>query len=315
MAEKESSITGSVLSHPRFAVRRGGVWPRFLKATGGWAFVLPPLIVYAVFFIWPLGQSIYISFTDWNGVRPVINFVGLANYTQMLSDALVWRALWHNVIWIIVGTASPIVISLALAMLLWPRTRGQYLLQAAYFLPQILSTVAVGLIWSKVYHPLIGVLNQLLQAIGLGHLAVGWLGSSQWALTAVLVAAIWSYFGFSLVVIMAGLQTIDTDLLDAASIDGANAWQRFMNVILPQMRHVLTMIIGYTLIGGFNVFDIVWVMTGGGPANATEVMATLLYKRAFVEDNVAYGTALAMTLTVLSLVASVTFIYLRERED
>jgi ABC-type sugar transport system permease subunit len=233
----------------------------------------------------------------------------------MLNDQLVWRALWHNVIWIIVGTISPIVISLALAMLLWPRTHGQNFFQAAYFMPQILSTVAVGLIWSKVYHPMIGVLNRLLQAVGLGHLAEGWLGSSQWALTAVLVAAIWSYFGFSLVVIMAGLQTIDVDLLDAASMDGANAWRRFVHVILPQMRHVLTMIIGYTLIGGFNVFDIIWIMTGGGPANATEVMATLLYKRAFVEDNVAYGTALAMTLTGLSLIASVLFIYVREREE
>ncbi len=213
------------------------------------------------------------------------------------------------------GTASPIVISLALGMLLWPRTRGQNVFQAAYFMPVILSTVTVGVIWAKVYHPLIGLLNRLLGAIGLGHLALGWLGSMQWALPAVLVAAIWSYFGFTLVVIMAGLRTVDMDLIDAASIDGANAWQRFVNVILPQLRHVLTMIIGYTLIGGFNVFDIVWVMTTGGPANATEVIATLLYKRAFMEDLVSYGTALAMTLTVLSLIASITFIYLRERGD
>jgi ABC-type sugar transport system permease subunit len=314
MVEKESSIAGGVLPYTRFTVQRGRAWRRFSKATRGWAFVLPPLIVYAVFFIWPLGQSVYISFTDWNGVRPVVEFVGLANYSRMLRDPLVWRALWHNVIWIVAGTVSPIVISLGLAMLLWPRTRGQNLFQAAYFLPQILSTVAVGLIWSKVYHPMIGVLNQLLQGVGLGHLVEGWLGSSQWALAAVLVAAIWSYFGFTLVVIMAGLQTIDLDLLDAAGIDGANAWQRFVNVIVPQLSHVLTMIIAYTLIGGFNVFDIIWVMTGGGPANATEVMATLLYQRAFMEDNVAYGVALAMVLTVLSLIASVTFIYLRERE-
>ena len=314
MVEKESS-DGSILSHTRPTVRPGRAWRNFLKSTRGWAFVLPPLTIYAVFFLIPFGQSIFISFTDWNGVRPNITFVGFANYSRMLGDALVWRALWHNAIWIIVGTIGPIAISLALAMLLWPRTRGQNFFQAAYFMPQVLSTVAIGFIWSNVYHPLIGVLNRLLQAIGLGHLTLGWLGSSQWALTAVLVAAIWSYFGFSLVVILAGLQTVNTDLIDASRIDGSNAWQSFVNVIVPQMRHVLTMIIGYTLIGGFNVFDIVWVMTGGGPANATEVMATLLYKRAFVEDNVAFGTSLAMTLTLFSLVASVTFIYLREREE
>lgn len=308
-------MAASVPADIRPAVRSGQLWRHVRKATTGWAFVLPPLIVYAIFFILPLIQSVYISFTDWNGVRPTINFVGLANYARMLSDALMWRSLWHNVIWIIIGTISPIVISLGLGMLLWPRSRGQQVFLAAYFMPQILSTVTVGIIWSKVYHPLIGLLNRLLTAIGLGHLALGWLGDMQWALPAVLVSAIWSYFGFCLVVIMAGLQTVDMDLIDAASIDGASAWQRFANVIIPQMRHVLTMIVGYTLIGGFNVFDIVWVMTGGGPANATEVIATLLYKRAFMEDQVAYGTALAMTLTVLSLVASITFIYLRERGD
>ena len=146
--------------------------------------------------------------------------------------------------------------------------------------------MTIALIWSRIYHPLIGILNRLLRVIGLGQYATGWLGESQWALSAVLVAAVWAYFGFSLVLIMAGLQSIDMDLVDAASIDGANGWQRFIYVILPQLRHVLTLIVGYTLIGGFNVFDIVWVMTAGGPANATVVISTLLYKRAFVEDQV-----------------------------
>jgi ABC-type sugar transport system permease subunit len=280
-----------------------------------WAFILPPLLLYLVFFLVPLIQSIYISFTDWNGIRPTVNWIGLENYQRMLHDSLVWKALAHNGIWVVVGTISPIVISLALAMLLWPRTRGQRVFQAAYFMPQILSTVTIALIWSRVYHPLIGVLNFLLKRIGLGHLATGWLGESEWALAAVLIAAIWAYFGFALVVILAGLQSIDMDLIDAASIDGASGWQRFIYVILPQLRPVLTMIIGYTLIGGFNVFDIVWVMTGGGPANATEVISTLLYTKAFVEDQVSYGTSLAMVLTVISLIVSVLFITLRERRD
>ncbi len=285
------------------------------KAATGWAFVLPSLTIYAVFFLAPFAQSVYISFTDWNGVRAQTTFVGLDNYARMLRDPVVWGALRHNLIWILVGTLSPIALSLAMAMLLWPRTRGQNLFQAAYFMPQILSTVTVGVIWATVYHPLIGLLNRVLMAVGLGAYTKGWLGDTQWALPAVLLAAVWSYFGFSLVVILAGLQKVDIDLLDASSIDGANGWQRFTNVIIPQLRHVLTMIVGYTLIGGFNVFDIVWVMTRGGPANATEVIATVLYKRAFVEDNVAYGTAIAMALSVISLVASAVFIYVRERGE
>lgn len=278
-----------------------------------WAFLIIPIVFYAIFFLVPLLQSVVISLTDWDGVRQVRNFVGLANYARMLTDPLVRVALGHNLIWILVGTASPIIISLGLGMLLWPSTRGSNLFQAAYFMPQILSTVVVAAIWSKVYHPLIGLLNKALEAAGLGHLTLGWLGSMQWALPAVLIAAIWAYFGFTLVVILAGLQTVDVDLLDAASIDGANGLQRFWNVILPQLGPVLTMITAYTLIGGFNVFDIVWVMTAGGPANATDVLSTVLYKRAFMEDHVAYGTSLALMLTALSLIASGLFIYFREK--
>ena len=287
--------------------------PRLGVRLTPWAFLIIPLIFYAIFFLVPLLQSVVISLTDWDGVRQARNFVGLANYARMLTDPLVRVALKHNLIWIIVGTASPVIISLGLGMLLWPSTRGSNLFQAAYFMPQILSTVVVAAIWSKVYHPLIGLLNKALEAVGLGHLTLGWLGSMQWALPAVLIAAIWAYFGFTLVVILAGLQTVDVDLLDAASIDGASGLQRFWNVILPQLGPVLTMITAYTLIGGFNVFDIVWVMTAGGPANATDVLSTVLYKRAFMEDNVAYGTSLALILTALSLIASGLFIYFRER--
>ena len=278
-------------------------------------FVLPPLAIYILFVLIPLAKSAYISLTDWNGVRSIINWIGLEHYINLVQDPRFLNALWHNIIWVIVGTIAPIVISLGLAMLLWPRTRGRTLFQSAFFMPQVLSTVAVALIWSRVYHPLSGVLNNLLAAIGLRHLATGWLGESNTALAAVLIAAIWSYFGFALTVIMAGLQTINMELIDAAKVDGANSWQRFIHVIIPELRYVLTMIVGYTLIGGFNVFDIVWVMTQGGPASATEVVSTLLYTEAFVEGDVAYGTAMAMTLTLISLVISAIFITVRERKD
>ena len=125
----------------------------------------------------------------------------------------------------------------------------------------------------------------------------------------------WSFFGFALVVIMAGLRNVDLDLVDAAAIDGAGAWARFRHVIVPQLRSVLTFVIAFTLIGGFNVFDIIWVTTRGGPANSTEVLATNLWERAFVENDVAFGAALAMILALISLVTSVIFVYIRERGD
>lgn len=287
---------------------------RRLKGATGWVFVLPPLVIYALFVLVPLVESVYISMTDWNGVRPVVNWIGFENYLHLLRDPRFLNALQHNIIWVIVGTVAPIALSLGLAMLLWPHTRGRTIFQAAFFMPQVLSTVAVALIWSRVYHPLSGLLNQVLEVFGLGHLATGWLGEVHTALPAVLVAAVWSYFGFALTVIMAGLQTINMELIDAAQVDGANSWQRFRHVIVPELRNVLTMIVCYTLIGGFNVFDIVWVMTQGGPAASTEVVSTLLYKQAFVEGNVSYGTSMAMVLTVLSLVISAIYITRRERK-
>ncbi len=149
--------------------------------------------------------------------------------------------------------------------------------------------------------------------MGLGFLTRGWLGDPVWALYAVLGAAVWSYFGFCFVVLLAGLQNADMELYDAAKLDGAGHWRQLIDVTLPQLQSVLTMVIVYTLIGGFNVFDIVFVMTGGGPANLTELIATYSYKKSFMENQVGYGAALTMVMTVLSLVASSLFMRLRER--
>ena len=143
----------------------------------------------------------------------------------------------------------------------------------------------------------------------------GWLGDPDVALYAVLVAAIWATIGFVFVIFLAGLQNVSKDLLEAATIDGANVWQRFWNVTVPQLAGVINVVIAFLLIGGFSVFDIVFVMTGGGPANATDVLATFTYKEAFTQNNVGYASTLSVVITVISLVASVTFIRLRERQE
>ena len=182
-------------------------------------------------------------------------------------------------------------------------------------MPVVLSTVVVGMIWAWIYHPIFGPINLALRAVGLDSVARGWLGDLTWALYALLLAALWAYFGFCFVILLAALQNLDMELHDAAKIDGANAWQRFINVTVPQLGPVLTMLLAFTLIGGFNVFDIVYIMTKGGPANATEVLATYTYAMAFKQNEVGYGAALTMVITVLSLIASYLFISLRERSD
>jgi ABC-type sugar transport system permease subunit len=278
----------------------------------GYAFVLPALLVYLFFVIQPFLYSIYYSLTAWDGAQPVKRFVGLANYRDLLFDRLLWQALYHNLIWVIVGTIAPIVIALLLGVLLWGKVRGRLLFRTVYFIPVVLSEVVIAIIWNWIYHPLFGAANQVLRAVGLGAFARGWLGDPVWALPALLVAAIWSYYGFCFVVIMAGLQGVGVDLVEAATIDGANGWQRFIHVIVPELRHVLTMITAFTLIGGFNVFGIVFVMTQGGPGTATQVIATYTYRKAFQESQMGYGAALSMVMTVLSLVAAYLFIRLRE---
>jgi len=290
-------------------------WRSVRKATIGFAFVLPALLLYGFFFIYPFVVSIYYSLTDWDGAQPIKEFIGLSNYRSLLSDSLLWESLYHNLIWVVLGTVAPIAIGLLLGVLLWSGARGTTLFRTVYFLPFILSQVVVAIIWNWIYHPLWGPLNISLRAVGLDSLARGWLGDPAWALLAVIIVAVWAYFGFTFVVIIAGLQDVSKELVEAATLDGANPWQRFVHVIIPQLRHVLTMITAFTLIGGFNVFDIIFVMTQGGPGTATQVIGTYTYRKAFEQGDVGYGSALSMVMTIITLIASYIFIRLRERGD
>ncbi len=288
---------------------------RWRKYVAGCLFLLPALILYAVFMLYPFFQSIYLSLTDWDGAQPVKNFIGLANYGEALHDPLVWSSLGHNLIWVVFGTAVPILIGLLLAVLLQRRPRGFMLFRTVYFMPQILSPVIIGIIWGWIYNPLFGILNSALTFVGLGSFASGWLGDPGLALYAVLAAAIWAETGFVFVIFLAGLQNISTGLLEAALIDGANAWQQFWHVTLPGLRQVLTTVTVMLLIGGFSVFDLIFVMTGGGPANSTDVIATYTYEQAFTLNRVGYAATLSLILTAISLTASIIFIRVRERGE
>jgi ABC-type sugar transport system permease subunit len=284
------------------------------KVLPGYAFIAPAFLLYAVFFIYPFVVSIYYSFVKWSG-GGTKEFVGLANYRRLFSDTLLWQALSHNLVWVVGGTIIPIAIALLLGALMWRGARGLLVFRTIFFLPVVLAEVVIAIIWNWIYHPLFGALNQMLTAIGLGSLARGWLGDPDTALLAVLVTAIWSYFGFAFVIIMAGLQDVSVDLVEAAMIDGANGWQRFVYIVIPELRHVLTMITAFTLIGGFNVFVIIFIMTQGGPGTATQVIGTYTYRTAFQESDIGYGATLSLVMTTISLLASYLFIRLRERSE
>ena len=303
----ESSVASRVRRRQTARPRRRTGWPTVAL------FVLPSLVIYLLFMVYPFLGTIQLSLSAWDGFAPTKTFVGLGNYTALFNDGEFWSALRNNLIWAVIGTIAPIVIGFPLAVLLWSGGRGRQTFRAVYFLPVILPIVVIGLVWGWIYNPLFGVLNTFLEAVGLGDLARGWLGHPDTALVAVLIAAIWATFGFVVVMFLAGLQGIDMNLVDAAKVDGASAAQRARHVLLPGIAPVFTFVLTITLVGAFSVFDIVYVMTKGGPGTATETMAGYAYKMAFGRNYAGYGAAISMVIATISLVLAVLLLRYRER--
>lgn len=299
-----------LLRHPR--TRRSGR----RQHASGWLialFVLPSLALYLLFMVWPFIGTIYYSLTSWDGFAPTKDFIGLGNYQVLFADPDFWQALSHNLIWAVVGTAAPIIIGLPLAIILWSGTRFRLLFRSLYFVPVILPVVVIGIIWGWIYNPLFGVLNTLLETVGLESWTRGWLGTPDTALLAVLGTAVWATFGLVVVFFLAGLQGIDLNLIDAARVDGANAWQRTRHIILPGIAPIFTFVLTITLVGAFSVFDIIYVLTRGGPGTSTEVLAGYAYKMAFSRNYTGYGSAISMVIAILSLVFAVVLLRYRER--
>jgi len=263
--------------------------------------VTPLVAIVAVFLLFPMVNAVYYVFVDFNGIDLNPPWVGLSNFTELAQDPDVWSAFKNNVIWIIVGTVAPLVIGLGLALLIWGVKRGSVFYRIAFFLPYVLPQVAVGVVWGWIYDPSRGWLNRALELVGLEALTTGWLGNPTTALYAVLGTAVWATAGFVFVIFLSALRNVDLDLLQAALLDGANAAQRLRYIILPQIMPVFLMVTTLTLIGGFSVFDIIFIMTGGGPAGATEVLGTYAYSSAFQLNRISYGTTLALVITVMAI--------------
>ena len=261
----------------------------------------PLLAVYGIFLLFPMVNSVYFVFVDFNGIDANPPWVGFANFIEVAQDSKAWSALRNNGIWIVIGTIGPLVVGLGLALLVWAVPKGTVLYRIAFFLPYVLPQVALGIVWSWIYDPTRGWLNRVLEFVGLGRFTAGWLGNPDTALYAVLATAIWATSGFVFVILLAALRNVDADLLDAARLDGANPTQRLQHIILPQIMPVFLMVTTLTLIGGFSVFDWVFVMTGGGPAGASEVLGTYAYSSAFQLNRISYGTTLALIITLLSI--------------
>ncbi len=295
-------------------VRSEEVRARGPENVSAYLYIAPALALYSVFFLWPLAQLIYLSMVRWDGMAPKV-FMGLQNYRELLaSDPRFWLSLQHNLQWLVGAVSVPTGIGLFLAVFLARSPLyGRLAFRTIFFLPQVLSSVVVAIIWRWIYSPDFGALNAILRQVGLASLARGWLGEESLALPALFIASSWVLYGFCMVVFLAALQGIDEAYYDAAKVDGANALQQFWYVTLPAIRGPLSTVILLSAIGAFQVFDLVFIITRGGPAWATMVLSVYMYDNAFRYNKLGYGSAVAIVLGVLILLFSIVFLRVRER--
>ena len=262
------------------------------------AFVLVPLLAESVWVFWPALQGFYLALTKWDGVSAP-QFVGLDNFREMAHDDVFRSAAGHTVLWLVVFGGLSAVLGLAAALLLQQERRGVGFYRAALFLPVVFSLVATALVWQAIYQP-DGVLNRLLDSVGLGSLQHAWLADQDTALYAVIVPALWRQIGYVMVLYLAGLKGIDPALYEAAKVDGASAWQRFRHVTLPQLRSVNAVVLSVIIIDSLRSFDVVWSLTRGGPYHSSELLSTYMYSTAFQSLRLGYGSALAVVIFVLA---------------
>jgi multiple sugar transport system permease protein len=266
-------------------------------------FLLPNLLGFLLFTFVPVIAALLISFTEWDLLRPPV-WVGLANYERMIGDATFHRVLRNTVVYVFGTVPAQMLLALLVAMALNQRIPGRLFFRAAYFMPVVASTVAVALVWRWIFHADFGLLNAFLYMIGIDD-PPNWLASTRWALPAVIIMSIWQQIGFSMVLFLAGLQGIPAHLYEAARIDGANGFHTFRFVTLPLLSSTTFFVLVISVINSFQVFDQAFIMTEGGPANATNTLVFNIYRYAFQFFQMGYAAAMAWVLFAIIFLVTV----------
>ncbi|WP_298829586.1 carbohydrate ABC transporter permease [uncultured Planococcus sp.] len=270
-------------------------------------FFLPGLLLYAIFFVYPTISALFYSFTDWDGLSSSFQFVGIANYERAFTgDTIFRKTIGNNLKFMLVVVVFQTLVALAFAMIVLKNTKTTIFLRALYFFPTILSSVSVAFIWSFIYDPSLGILNQVLELVGLEFLTQNWLGNADIAIYSLAVTQIWFHAGQMLIIFVAGLQAIPDELYEVAKIEGANKWQTFRSVTWPLLAPSATIVVAYTTIQSFKAFDLVFAMTGGGPNNSTEIVATYIFDIAF--RSYQFGYASAISVIFMIIIAIITFL-------
>jgi raffinose/stachyose/melibiose transport system permease protein len=269
-------------------------------------FMLPALALYTLFVLFPIVQAARFSLYDWNGLEPLDQFVGLANFERALADPVFLGAVGHNAFIVVLSLAVQIPFALGLALMLNRRFRGRAVLRLIFFAPYVIAEVITAIVWSLILQPN-GLAEHFLTAIGLEDAYQPWLADPDTVLSALFFIITWKYFGFHMILLLAGLQGIPDELEEAAAIDGASRWQGIRYVILPLLGPTIRVSVFLSIIGALQLFDLVWVTTRGGPVNASNTMAVYMFDRGFVRFQFGYGSAVAVILFLICFVLALAY--------
>lgn len=307
-----SSISPSsvpVRPSPSGAIRAGVTQKlrQLHKARLAILFLAPAFLLMLTFIGYPLVRSLYLSLFKWNGITKP-QFIGLQNFSMLFQDASFYNALSNTLRFAILTTAGTVIVGFFLAVAIERRVIGWKTFKVIYFLPVMMAMTVVGMLWGQLLDPTFGPVNTLLKGLGIARPPV-WMGDPKITLYAIVGVSIWQYAGFPMIVFLAAMENIPLDIHDAATIDGVNAWQRIARVIFPMIKNVIAVMVMLQIIFSLKVFDVIWVMTQGGPGEATNVLGVYLYRNAFVYTYFGYGSAIAVVMT--AIVFSISMLYRR----
>jgi ABC-type sugar transport system permease subunit len=286
---------------------------RWAHARSGPLFLLPSALIIAVFVLYPIAQSLWMSLHDWSMFRTVQPFVGLSNYAELLRDPRFWNALLNTAVFTVATVPVQVIVGLLLAVALSRSSWWAVFLRSVYFFPVISSFATMAIVWRFLLSPDVGPTAAWLRAIGL--VPFDMLHSTTLALPAVILVGLWKNIGFTMVILLAALQDVPEDLNEAAVLDGATPWQRFIHVTVPSIRHALLFTSVIAVIASLQVFDQVYVMTRGGPLFRTETLVTYMYQQGFAEYRSGYAATIAWVLFVLIMLVSMVQLRLFRYSD
>ena len=310
MIDATSSTIISNQDSPGLGKRLASLWHEISRreSRAGYLFLLPSLIILGLFVFWPIVQAFILSFQHWQFGNHPISWVGLQNYQRLLTDHRALGAFRNTLVFTVVTVPLGLLISLGLALALNENLPGSKILRSIYFLPVIGSFAVIAIVWSFLLNPDIGLLSYWLKSFGLGP--TNWLRDFHYALPAVMAVSIWKSVGFNMVIFLAGLQGISEVLYEAAKVDGANRWQQLRFVTLPQLRPTFIFVLVIAVIGSFQVFDQVYVMTpGGGPLFSTETVVSYIYYQGVTATDISYAATIGVVLFIIVFV--LTLVQLR----